>query len=107
MFVVLELNYGRNHDFYNLIIVCTIGYMIILLAFLISIIMDEDIPKIFTLLIFFTGGILNIVAGIICFIWRSDSHYENDRGTLLALGLMTIICGCLMIVDMILLVLNK
>lgn len=69
--------------------------------------MDEQPTKILTLLLFFTGGVLNIVAGIVCFVWRSEIEYHNNKGAFLALGMTTIICGVLMIVDMILFVIKN
>lgn len=97
---------------YNLLVLSVIGYLIIVPVVLVAIIMDEDPGKILSVLLFGIGAIMNLAAGIICFITYSDRKdysyggYDNT-GSYLALGITTIICGALMLVDVILNLLDK
>lgn len=113
VFVATELDvlYGTTYDFYNLVVICTIGYLLILACYLIAVIIDKDVQKIFLLLLLVVGGILNIVAGIVCFIRHSDTkgwaNHRGGSGTYLALGMTTLVCGILMLVDVILIMIKK
>lgn len=93
----------RNFSSRDLLITAVIVYVIITLAFIIVIIVDDN-PRMLCMIFFGTGGILNVVGGILCFMLYSD---YDSCGNCMILGITTIVCGILMIVDTILLLLNK
>lgn len=101
-------SYGawRSRD---LISTAVIGYLIITLGFIIAIIID-DTHKLLSMILFGTGGVLNIVSGILCILHYLDirgSYGHGSSGNSLILGITTLACGIIMIVDVVLNFLNK
>lgn len=101
-------SYGawRSQD---LISAAVIGCLILTLVFIVVIIIDGS-HRLLAMIPFGIGGILSIAAGILCIM-----HYLDIRGLCghgssrnsLILGLTTLVCGILMIGDVVLMFFKK
>lgn len=90
----------------HVIVSSVIAYLIICMAYFIVKIFDDEDGKLLALLLHITGGVLNCVSGIFCFMSFADSSYvtegERRKGgdiALMVLGITTIACGVLLIID--------
>lgn len=80
-------------------IVAILGYLIICLCILTTIILDEDSKGRLPVILIAIGAVLNIATGILFIMRYDDLKSFNNMEHLAAIGSLQLLCGLVMAVD--------